>query len=258
VFLSYFKGVPVLLGLFGTFWGLSQTLLNLPGIIDSISSDGSSTQTAIKTLQNALNAPLSGMATAFSCSMFGLAGSLIIGFLDLQVGRVFTTFYHKIEEKLSTLTRLSSFATSSESTAEGSGPAFSMGLLEQVVEGMAALHNQLKKSEDTRLSMAKSIQFFSEKLSEMSEYMLAHQGFSQRLAQNQAELQETLLSQSKEGAQGRNEEIIKTHIRSIDATLAKLLEESIEGRNKTTNEIRQEIRVVTRTLSAIASGQENT
>ena len=91
----------------------------------------------------------------------------------------------------------------------------------------------------------------------MSEHMIAHQSFSQRLAQNQVELQELLMTQSQEGPQGRNDEIIKTHVRSLDATLTKMLEELIEGRNRTAQDIRNEIRVVSRTLSAIASnGQE--
>jgi hypothetical protein len=88
--------------------------------------------------------------------------------------------------------------------------------------------------------------------------MIAHQNFSQRLAQNQVELQEILLNQSKEGTQGRNDEIIKTHVRSLDATLSKMLEEIIEGRNKTIQDIKNEIRVVSRTLSAIANNSQET
>lgn len=249
----YIVGLLVFLGLLGTFWGLSETVGGIAGVIGGIDMHGQDVKEAFQTLKQGLNAPLAGMGTAFSCSMFGLAGSLIIGFLDLQVGRAFTTFYQRIEERLAFSVR---FGGGASLDVNGAGPAFSAGLLEQTVEGLSSLYNQLKRSEETRLSMAKSLQVFSEKLSEMSEHMIAHQSFSQRLAQNQIELQESLMNQSKDGLHGRNEEIVKTHIRSIDATLTKMLEEFIEGNNRSTNDIRQEIRVVARTLSAIANGQE--
>lgn len=253
---SYCKGLLVFLGLLGTFWGLTQTVIGISGIIGTLDINGADAKHAFQTLKNGLNAPLTGMGTAFSCSMFGLAGSLIIGFLDLQVGLASSNFYNQLENQLATFTKFSPFGSGQDSQAGTSGSAFSYSLLEQAIEGMAALYENLKKSEDSRLTMTKSVQLFSEKLSEMSEYMMAHQGFSQRLAQHQIELQEALLDKSKDGSKGRTEEIIKTHIRSIDATLNKLLEEQIEGRQKSLQEIRQEIRFVTRTLSAIASGQD--
>ncbi len=242
----YIIGLLVFLGLLGTLWGLSQTINGVAGVIGSIGS-----AKELQPMQEGITSALAGMGTAFSCSMFGLAGSLIVGFLDLQVGRSFSTFYNSLEERLACSTRYSSSADTS------SGPAFSQGLLEQTIEGLSSLHQQMKKTEDTRLSMVKSLQVFSEKLSEMSEHMIAHQNFSQRLAQNQVELQEMMMTQSKEGPQGRNEEIIKTHVRSLDATLTKMLEELIEGRSRSTQDIRNEIRVVSRTLAAIATnGQE--
>lgn len=253
----YCIGLLVFLGLLGTFWGLSQTVVGISGVIGGIDMNtGTDAKNAFQTLKQGLNAPLSGMGTAFSCSMFGLAGSLVVGFLDLQVGRAAQAFYNDIEERLSSLTRFSPFMASQDGQAGMANPIFSTGLLEQVIEGMAILHEQLKKSEDSRLSMMRSIQIFSEKLSEMAEYMMAHQGFSQKLAQHQIELQEAILMESKDGVRGRNEEIMKTHLRSIDATLTKILEENIEGRAQNIAELKQEIRLITRTLSAIANGQD--
>jgi hypothetical protein len=244
----YIANLLVILGLLGTLWGLSQTIGGVKGLIGNIGSSKD-----FQPMQTGITAALGGMGTAFSCSMFGLAGSLIVGFLDLQVGRAFTTFYNRIEERLACSTRYSSGI----SDTGVSGTAFSQGLLEQTIEGLSALQQQMKKGEDTRLSMVKSLQLFSEKLSEMSEHMIAHQGFSQRLAQNQVEIQEMLVMQSKEGTQGRNDEIIKTHVRSLDATLTKMLEELVDGRARSTQDIRNEIRVVSRTLAALANnGQE--
>lgn len=244
----YIANLLVILGLLGTLWGLSQTVGGVSGVIGNIGSTKD-----LQPMQSGFMIALAGMGTAFSCSMLGLAGSQIVGFLDLQVGRSFSIFYNNLEERLACSTRYSAGAADMGS----SGPAYSQGLLEQTIEGLSALQQQMKKGEETRLTMTKSLQIFSEKLSEMSEHMIAHQSFSQRLAQNQVELQELLMTQSKEGPQGRNDEIIKTHVRSLDATLTKMLEELIEGRNRTAQDIRNEIRVVSRTLSAIASnGQE--
>lgn len=248
----YIIGLLVFLGLLGTFWGLSETVGGIAGVIGGIDIQGDDAKNAFQTMKQGLMAPLGGMGTAFSCSMFGLAGSLIVGFMDLQVGRAFGTFYHQLEERLACSTRYSS--GNEQST---SGPAFSYGLLEQTIEGLSSLHQQMKKTEDTRLTMVKSLQIFSEKLSEMSEHMIAHQSFSQRLAQNQIELQELLINYTKDGEQGRNDEIIKTHLRSLDATLTKMLEEIVEGSSRSTQEIRNEIRIVSKTLSSIAgNGQE--
>ncbi len=255
----YCIGLLIFLGLLGTFWGLSQTVIGISGVISGLDMNGADVKQAFQTLKSGLNSPLKGMGTAFSCSMFGLAGSLILGFLDLQVSRACTIFHNQIEDRLSTLTKFSSFsAYHMDSSSSGQAPssAYSLTLLEQTIEGMSALQELLKKSEDSRVTMMKSVQLFSEKLSEMSEYMMAHQGFSQRLAQHQVELQEILIAMSKDGSRGRFEEIVKAHIRSIDATVSKILEDGIEGRAKSTHELRQEIRMISKTLNTIASEQD--
>ncbi|MDP3372346.1 MAG: hypothetical protein Q8S21_05600 [Candidatus Paracaedibacteraceae bacterium] len=243
----YIIGLLVFLGLLGTFWGLSETVGSIAGVIGGIDIQG---ENSFQTMKQGLMGPLGGMGTAFSCSMFGLAGSLVVGFLDLQVGRSFSTFYQQLEDRLACSTR---YSTDIGDVLGSSGPAFSQGLLEQTIEGLSSMYQQMKRTEDTRLTMAKSVQIFSEKLSEMSEHMIVHQSFSQRLAQNQIELQELLINYTKDGAQGRNDEIVKTHLRSLDATLAKMLEELVDGRAHTTQEIRNEIRIVSKTLSAIAN-----
>jgi hypothetical protein len=248
----YIIGLLIFLGLLGTFWGLSQTIGAIAGVIGGIDIQ-SNVQSAFQTLKQGLNAPLSGMGTAFSCSMFGLAGSLIIGFLDLQISRAFSAFYQSIEERLAVSTVMN---TRHEPEYVASGPAYATGLLEQTIEAMASLHSQMKRSEENRTVMSKALQRFSEKLSEMTEHMILHQNFSQRLAQNQTELQELMTGYIKASHSIRNDDIIKTHLRSLDTTMTKLLEETIEGRIRSTQDLRTEIRLIARTLSAIANGQD--
>jgi ABC-type transporter Mla subunit MlaD len=184
--------------------------------------------------------------------MYGLAGSLIVGFLDLLIARLCTDFYHTLEERLTLLTKV---ATSDSLDALASGPAYLQGLLEQTAENMNQLQSLLRKGEENRTSVVKSIQSVGEKLSTMTDQMLTHQQLLKRIAENQIELQHTLQQFHSAGAKGADE-AFKHHVRSMDSTLTRLLEESIEGRTRSTQDLKNEIRLVARTLSAIASGQE--
>lgn len=100
----YMVGLLVFLGLLGTFWGLMQTVQSVGGVITSLNPSGEAA--AFEELKNGLAAPLRGMGVAFSASLFGLAGSLIVGFLDLQASHAQTRFYNELEEWLSDITEL--------------------------------------------------------------------------------------------------------------------------------------------------------
>ena len=99
----YLVGLLVFLGLLGTFWGLLQTVSSVADTIQSLSITSGDNNTIFSDLQKGLQAPLSGMGTAFSSSLFGLAGSLILGFLDLQTGQAQNRFYTEFEDWLSTM-----------------------------------------------------------------------------------------------------------------------------------------------------------
>jgi len=100
----YLIGLLVFLGLLGTFWGLLQTIASIGDTIQSLDPGSGDTNDVLNTLKAGLSAPLSGMGTAFSSSLFGLSGSLILGFLDLQAGRAQNRFYTELENWLSTVT----------------------------------------------------------------------------------------------------------------------------------------------------------
>lgn len=110
----YLVGLLIFLGLIGTFWGLLLTTGSVGETIKALNTDGKDTATVFQELKSSLEAPLSGMGTAFSASLLGLAGSLILGFLDIQAGQAQSRFYNELEEWLSTITELRS---------EGSGDA---------------------------------------------------------------------------------------------------------------------------------------
>lgn len=100
----YLIGLLVFLGLLGTFWGLLQTIASIGDTIRSLNPGSGDTNDVLAALKSGLSAPLSGMGTAFSSSLFGLSGSLVLGFLDLQAGRAQNRFYTELENWLSTVT----------------------------------------------------------------------------------------------------------------------------------------------------------
>ncbi|KTQ95444.1 flagellar motor protein MotA [Aureimonas ureilytica] len=97
----YLIGLLVFLGLLGTFWGLLTTIGSISATIQSLDPTAGDAATVLDSVKNGLSAPLSGMGTAFSSSLFGLSGSMVLGFLDLQVGRAQNRFYTELEDLLS-------------------------------------------------------------------------------------------------------------------------------------------------------------
>lgn len=110
----YLVGLLVFLGLLGTFWGLLRTIGSISDTIQALDPGSGDASSMLDALKQGLAAPLAGMGTAFSSSLFGLAGSLVLGFLDLQAGRAQTRFYTELENWLSSVTDLSSDIAISE------------------------------------------------------------------------------------------------------------------------------------------------
>ncbi|MEO0498663.1 MAG: flagellar motor protein MotA [Pseudomonadota bacterium] len=113
----YLIGLLVFLGLLGTFWGLLQTIGSIGDTIRSLDPGTGDTNDILDTLKTGLAEPLDGMGTAFSSSLFGLSGSLILGFLDLWAGRAQNRFYNELENWLSSVTDVESGAVPTIDTA---------------------------------------------------------------------------------------------------------------------------------------------
>lgn len=101
----YLVGLLVFLGLLGTFWGLLDTMQSVGLAIQALDTKGESVA-MFDELKAGLAAPLRGMGTAFSSSLLGLAGSLVLGFLELQASQAHNRFYNELEEWLSGITEL--------------------------------------------------------------------------------------------------------------------------------------------------------
>lgn len=100
----YAIGLLVFLGLLGTFWGLLSTVAAVGDTMRSLNVESTDSTAVFTELRAGLEAPLKGMGTAFSSSLFGLAGSLVLGFLDLQAGQAQNRFYNELEEWMATVT----------------------------------------------------------------------------------------------------------------------------------------------------------
>lgn len=107
----YLTGLLIFLGLLGTFWGLLTTVGSIGSILNSMQSGGDAA-VMFDDLKNNLARPLTGMSISFTSSLFGLAGSLVLGFLDLQAGQAQNRFYNELEDNLTAKTALDAPAES--------------------------------------------------------------------------------------------------------------------------------------------------
>lgn len=110
----YMVGLLVFLGLLGTFWGLLGTIGAVSTVIGSLEVGDRDFNLMFQSLKAGLQEPLSGMGTAFSSSLFGLGGSLVLGFLDIQANHAQNRFFNELEEWLSGVTQLVDHAGASE------------------------------------------------------------------------------------------------------------------------------------------------
>src|SRR6266446_490749 len=247
----YLIGVLVFLGLLGTFYGLLETVRSVGGVIGALNVSASDLARAFADLKAGVESPLHGMATAFSSSLFGLAGSLVLGFLDLQAGQAQNRFYNDLEEWLSTYTRLSTgpFGDS----GEGSVPAYIQALLEQTADSLENLQRLLTRSEEGRIAANTTLAGLGDRLGALGEYMNAGQGLMARLTDSQTELQPALarLAAAAENSLGQDD-VLRTHLRNIEGYMARLIEDAAEGRAQSVHELRSEIRLLARTIAALA------
>src|SRR6266446_3682260 len=247
----YLIGVLIFLGLLGTFYGLLETVRSVGGVLSGLSGGGGDAARALADLKAGLESPLAGMSTAFSSSLFGLAGSLVLGFLDLQAGQAQNRFYNDLEEWLSTYTRLSSGQLGDG--GEGSVPAYIQALLEQTADSLENLQRILARGEESRIGANATLASLTDRLGVLGEQMKAGQMLMVRLAENQLELKPSLnrLAEVAEGAFG-HDDVLRNHMRNIEAYLARLTEDVAQGRAQSVQELRAEIRILARTVAGLA------
>jgi hypothetical protein len=249
----YMTGLLIFLGLLGTFWGLLLTVSSVSDVIAGMSVGSGDINALFEQLKSGLARPLNGMGTAFSSSMLGLAGALVLGFLDLTAGQAQNRFYNELEEWLAGLTRLSSGVLGGDAEG-GSVPVYVQALLEQTAENMESLQRTLARGEDDRREGTQAILSLTERLAALSDTMRASQQLMLRIAESQQALAPALARLGERRDTG-NEEAARAHLRNIELYLQRLLTESEQGRSQSTAELRNEIKVLTRTIAALAEGE---
>lgn len=229
----YTVGLLIFLGLLGTFWGLLETVSSIRDVINNLTvAGGADFATVFANLKSGLAAPLTGMGTAFSSSLFGLAGSLVLGFLDLQAGQAQNRFYNDLEEWLSSLTRLPSGALGNVGDGgDQAVPAYVQALLEQTAESLENLQRTLARGEERNVQAANSMIALTERLGALGDLKSS----IDRLATRQG---------------GGMDEATQTHIRNLDIYMARLLEELSAGRDDLIQQLRSEIKLLARTIAA--------
>ena len=247
----YLIGLLIFLGLLGTFWGLLQTIGAVGNVIGSLSVGSGDLAKVFASLKAGLKAPLAGMGTAFSSSLLGLAGSLILGFLELQAGQAQNRFFNDLEDWLAGQTRLSS-GSLAVGEGEQSMPAYVQALLEQTADSLESLQRTLERGEENRISANSKTIALTEKLDTLTEHMRTAQSLMIRLAETQLEMKPLLAKLTEDSIARSTDGTMYKSIRSIDTQIARLIEELGTGRNELVSELRTEIRVLSRTMATIA------
>jgi len=243
----YMIGLLIFLGLLGTFWGLLETIGAVADAIGGLQiATGDALQMFAK-LKQGIEGPLKGMATAFGASLFGLSGSLVLGFLELQASQAQGRFHIELEEWLAGATRLSSNV---QVEGEAGVSAYVEALLERTADGLDDLTRTLKRAEEGRESTAAATATLVERLAALADAMRGQQTLLARMAEQSIELRAAIDRLGERGPSESEREALMTHQRAIEAYLVRLIDESMRGRTALTDELRGELRLLARTVAA--------
>jgi hypothetical protein len=183
----YIIGLLIFLGLLGTFWGLLQTINSVGETIRSLDVGASESGVVFEELKAGLEGPLAGMGTAFSSSLFGLAGSLILGFLDLVAGQAQNRFYNDLEEWLSTVTELGSSEAGSAAT-----PAHLRFTLQDMQVSIDALASSIREGQLSGAGNGEALAELADGVQQLVRQMRQEQKLVREWAQVQADQQAEL------------------------------------------------------------------
>lgn len=247
----YLVSLLIFLGLLGTFYGLATTI---PALVDTIRSlaprDGEEGVAVFNRLMTGLEAQLGGMGVAFSSSLLGLAGSLVVGLLELFAGHGQNRFYRELEEWLSSITKVG-FSSGEEG---GSDTGVISGVLDHMAEQMQALQGMFAQSDESRAMVDTKLGDLIDVIGQMNDRMDQTDtvtGALDRVALGQETLVELLRSQGPgEGIDAES----RMRLRSIDVQMLRILEEISAGRQESLAELRKDIELLVKALAAPRGG----
>lgn len=245
----YLTNLLIFLGLLGTLYGLTTTV---PAVVDTIRAlapkDGESSVQVFEKLMTGLEAQLGGMGTAFSSSLLGLAGSLVVGLLELFAGHGQNRFYRELEEWLSSFTRLGMTG------AEGEGQADTAILAEafdMMAERMEAVQAVLERRETARAGADDRLADLIAALTDRMAHDAAHPALD-RIADGQDRIVAMMAADREAGGHAGPDAESRMRLRSIDVQLLRLLEEVAAGRQESLADLRSDLATLTRAVRALA------
>ncbi len=243
----YIVNLLIFLGLLGTFYGLATTV---PALVDTIRglapAEGESGVETFGRLMSGLDAQLSGMGVAFGSSLLGLAGSLVVGLLELLAGHGQNRFYRELEEWLSSITRLG--FSSGEGEAGGEFSAATQ-ILDHMLEQMDRMRQLFEHSEAGRADIDHKLGSLAVSIERLTDRLAGNRPVNdalERVAEGQERLVEVL--GERETGEGMDAES-RMRLRSIDVQLLRILEEISAGRQETMAELRMDIAALTRLVA---------
>lgn len=249
----YIANLLIFLGLLGTFYGLATTVPAVVETIRALAPSGNEAAADIfGRLMSGLENQLGGMGTAFASSLLGLAGSLVVGMLELFASHGQNRFFRELEEWLSTITRIG--------LAAGDGDAGDMSgavaVLDHMGERMAALQEMFAKAETSRAAVDQRFEAMTqavERLTARMEQAPEASDVLMQLAAGQDRLAAALETQKQPEAEETLDAEARMRLRSIDVQLLRILEELSAGRQETTAELRAELAALTAALKTRVS-----
>lgn len=272
----YLTGLLIFLGLLGTFWGLIQTVDAIGGVVQSLDLGVGDLSSLWTELKQQLQQPLAGMGTAFSSSLFGLAGSLVLGFLDLQAGQAQSRFFLDVEDWLAGRTHLDDSVVRDAPGVPGTyaaaayavPPSIAMGpaptgpelavAARQTADNVEALTRALAASEAQRRQTLDAIHAMTTQVQALGQQLKSEQSLMLRLIEERETLAPVIQRLSEVLASGKlhEDQPAILHLASIDASLRQLLSTLEDNRQRTVQDLSGEIRMVSRTMRAIVENQE--
>jgi hypothetical protein len=259
----YIINLLIFLGLLGTFYGLATTV---PAVVDTIRSlapqEGQSSIDVFDNLMSGLESQLGGMGTAFASSLLGLAGSLIVGLLELFAGHGQNRFYSELEEWLSSITRITLVGDSGDGGAVSSVAR----LVEQSTRQADSLREIVLRGEEKRVEtdiklgrLADAVGALAQQLQSQPQAAPASNGVDSGVMSKLLEGQERIAAAQERAADylenqgdqaGQLDAESRMRLRNIDVQLLKILEEMAAGRQDAVGDLRKDLAALTETIRA--------
>ncbi len=214
----YLIGLLVFLGLLGTFWGLLQTIDSVSSVVGGLDLNNSDFDKMMLQLRSGLDAPLSGMSTAFSSSLFGLGGSLILGFLDLQLGQAMGRFFNEVEDWLSAFANFKDLQSGQSIQQDNNQLAY--GLSEEGARSMIKLASAIENSELDRNKQTNQIIEINSTLKLLSDRIEDDQKLKDQLVLLNAQINQFIENLSRET--NRQSLEVSSEIRALTSAIMKL------------------------------------